>query len=252
MKKEIAGELKELGLNNSEVKVYIALTQLGEAPASKIAKKIDLPRTTVISVLEKLKTENLISTHKYKGITSYWIESPQVFKELLLSKAKIAENLATTLARLYRSEANFPFAEIHDTKSSIRKFIEKTLLNLDRKDTIYTIDAPNEGNYAKIYSENIENVILSQKKKKDILTKTLVPYGIHGEIDQRRLKLQNIVIRELPKGIQFQGSLWILKNTIVHFSGNPPFVVALKHEPIVTGVKSIFDYLWSVSTVIEK
>jgi len=251
MKREIANELKELGLNDSEVKVYIALTQLGEAPASKIAKKIDLPRTTVISVLEKLKVENLISTHKYRRVTSYWIESPNVFKELLLSKAKIAENLASALVGLYRSEAHFPFAEVHDTKSSIRKFIEKTLSSLDRKDTIYTIDVPNEGNYAKIYSENIENVILGQKKKKDILTKTLIPYGSYKNIDINRLRMQNIVLRELPKGIDFEASVWIVKNTLVHFSGNPPFIVALQHDNIVHGMKGVYDYLWTIATPVK-
>lgn len=247
-KNEVSHHLQELGLSPNEIKVYIALTRLGEAPASHIAKKANLPRTTAISILEKFRHDNYISTHKYKGITYYWIESPHMLGENLLTKAAIAKELGTMLSDLYRSEAHFPYAEIHDTKSSIRKFIEKTIANLKPKSTIYTIDTPDEGNYNKIYSENVENIILSGKKKKDVHTFTLVPKGSFATIASSKLKSQNIIIRELPINIRFNGSLWVVENTIVHFSGNPPFVVALKHENITKGIKGLFDFLWEIST----
>lgn len=246
-KKDASQHLQELGLNQNEIKVYTALTQLGEAPASRVAKKANLPRTTAISILEKFRHENYVSTHKYKGVTYYWIESPQVLSESFLTKAAVAKELGAMFSDLYRTEAHFPYAEIHDTTSSIRKFIEKTIANLKPKSVIYTIDTPNEGNYNKIYSENIENIILSGKKKKDVHTFTLVPHGSFATIASSKLKSQNIVIRELPINIRFNGSLWIVENTIVHFSGNPPFVVALKHENITKGIKGLFDFLWEIS-----
>ncbi len=248
MKQEIEKNLKDLGLSPNEVKVYVALTKLGESPASKVAKKADIPRTTAISILEKLQKENLISSHSYRGTAYYWIESPFIFKESLFTKIRLAEDLGALLGGLYREEAHFPTAKIYDTKSGIRKSIEKMLASLDKKDIIYTIDTPNEGNYLKIYGENIENIILNQKKKKSIQTVTLVPNGSYKEINPRKIKNQSIAIRELPPGINFKGSLWIVKNTVFHFSGNPPFLVALNHKNIAEGIKSIFDFLWDLST----
>ena len=194
----------------------------GEAPAAKVAKKADMPRTTAISILEKLYAENFLSMHRYKGVTYYWIESPHTFRESMMTKLRVAEELGKSLGDLYRSEAHFPSAEVFDTKSGIRKFIEKFLGSLERKSILYTIDTPHEGNYAKIYSSKIENIIVSQKKKKDIVTYTLVPAGSFRIIEPHKIKNQNIVIRELPMGIDFQGSLWLGKNTLVHFSGTPP------------------------------
>ena len=55
--KTIAKQLTELGFNSNEARVYVALTQLGEANATNIAKKADLPRTTAISILQKLEKE---------------------------------------------------------------------------------------------------------------------------------------------------------------------------------------------------
>ncbi|SRR6266481_2360082 len=245
MDKDIRLHLEELGMHPNEIKIYMALASLGEAPASVVAKKANVPRTTAISVLEKFKKENLISLHRYHGITYYWIESPRILSESFMTKAGIAEDLARLFSDFYRSEAAFPFAEVHDTKSGIRAFIEKTLANLKQGSVICTIDAPREGNYNKIYSENIEHVLLAQKRKKGILTHTLVPYGITKDIPPQKLKIQSIVIRELPPAIEFHASLWVIGDTLMHFSGNPPFVVAVRHKGIVDGMKSIFDFFWA-------
>ena len=93
MKKIIKNQLQELGFNTNEIRVYLALTELGEAKAAAIAKQADLPRTTVISILDKLKNDNYLTAHKYRGTTYYWVESPKTIKESLLYKVDIATDL---------------------------------------------------------------------------------------------------------------------------------------------------------------
>ncbi|MBT6691673.1 hypothetical protein HOB10_05070 [Candidatus Parcubacteria bacterium] len=247
MKKIIKSQLQELGFNDNEIKVYLALTELGEAKAAAIAKQADLPRTTVISILEKLKEENYLTAHKYRGAIYYWVESPKTIKESLLYKVDIATNLETSLNNLYRSESHFPFGQVYDTKTSIKKFIEKIISNLKKKDILYTIDSPLVGNYAKIFSEDFNKIFLKEKKKKEVLTHTLVPYGSFEKIDPYKIKSQNIRIRELPAEIKFSSSLWFIKDNMIHFSGKPPFVTLIKHEVIVNSMKSIYDFLWNTS-----
>jgi sugar-specific transcriptional regulator TrmB len=247
MIKAIKNSLKELGFTSKEVKVYVALTQLGEATATQVAKKIELPRTTVIGILNKLKDGNYLTTNKYRGTTYYWIESPKTLVSVLEQKLDIAGNLSHLLTDLYRAESHFPYAHIYDTKAGIRKFIEKTLANTERKSVIYTIDTPEEGNYAKIYSDNIQHIIFAQKQKREIITHTLIPYKTFKLIEKHKLERQEIKIREMPKGIDFKSSLWIIKNMLVHFSGKPPFVTAIRHNVIVSSIKSIYNFLWNMS-----
>jgi hypothetical protein len=212
-----------------------------------VAKKADMPRTTAISILEKLKGENYLATNRYKGVTYYWVESPQTIVDSFENKVDAAKGLNGLLIDLYRSEANFPFAKVYDTKSGIKQFIEKVISNTRKKSIIYTIDAPSRGNYTKIYSENIENTMVMQKKKKDIVTYTLVPFGSFSQIADYKTESQTIKIREMPAGINFFASLWLVNDMIVHFSGNPPFVAAIKHEAIVSSMKSVYDFLWNIS-----
>jgi sugar-specific transcriptional regulator TrmB len=244
----IKENLKELGFNSNEVKVYIALTQLGEGTAALVAKKAGLPRTTVISLLDRLGSQNYITTHIYKGKTYYWIESPRVIENAFQKKLEIAASLNAELAGMYRSEAHFPHVKIFDTRAAVRSFIEKFLLNLEKNSVIHTIDSPKEGNYAQVFLEDVFEMMLKEKRQKGILTRSLVPHGSFGGIEKFKLRNQAIKIREMPESIDFETSLWITESMIVHFSGNPVFLVLVEHDLICKSIKSLYDFLWSVST----
>ena len=244
---KIKENLKELGLTSNETKVYLSLTQLGESVASKIAKKSDLPRTTVISILEKLVISGYVSVHTYKSKNYYEIESPKTLQGAFSNKLSIAVDLEKDLRNLYRSEAVFPYANVYDTKKGIKSFIENLLNNLEKKSVIYTMDSPHHGNYAKVLGESFNNILVRTKKSKDIFTKTLIPAGSFELIEKSKLSGQNIKIKEMPKNINFSASVWFVGETVVFFSANPPFVVSIKHNLIVDSLKSIYDYLWVVS-----
>ena len=250
MIKEIKKTLREIGFSENETKIYLALTQLGEATAAQIAKKADLPRTTAISILDKLDKDKYISIQKYKGRHNYWVESPHVLKDVFLGRAAMADSLDKLLANLYRSEADFPYAKIYDSKSSIKSFIERTILNMKKESVIFTIDNPKAGNYTRILSENFYYDMLAMKKKNKILTKTLVPFGMISQIDSKKIETQDIILQEMPPEINFKCALWIMKDTVVLFSGKYPFVVAVRHSIITESIKSIFDFLWNISAKI--
>jgi sugar-specific transcriptional regulator TrmB len=244
MLSSIKSHLKELGFRPHETDVYIALTQMGEASASAVAKKVSLPRTTTISILNKLAEENYLSTYRHHGKTYYWVETPRIIQGVLKNKIAMAEKLEELLADLYRTEPKFPFAHVYDTKKSLHNFIEKLLEHLSPHDVIFTIDSPKMGNYQKVLGEDFQDILVHVKKKKSIVTHTLVPFQTFRTIHPEKLKAQSIVIRELPEGIHFQASIWFIGHQLVLFSGKPPFAVSVYHPVIVESLKSLFDYFW--------
>jgi sugar-specific transcriptional regulator TrmB len=245
--KIITKQLLELGFNSNEAKAYVALTQLGEANATDIAKKADLPRTTTISILQKLEKEKYISIQRYRGRSIFWIESPQMLKNAFANRVRLADELGELLADIYRSEADFPYAKIYDSKTSIKAFIEKLLLDLEKKSEICTIENPNAGNYHKILSEEFVHFMLGLKKEKGFITKSLILADSIRNIRPEKIRPQSIILREMPKEIEFKASFWIISDTLVLFSGKYPFIVAIKHKIIASSMRSIFDYLWSIS-----
>ena len=248
MIREIKKNLAELGFHEKEIDVYVALTELGESTAATIAKKINLPRTTVISILNKLTEENYFSTHHYRGKNYYWIETPKTIEGILAGKLSIAKQLSEMLTELYRSDAKFPFAQVYDTKKSINSFIQKTLLNLKPKSVIYTIDTPSVGNYNKVMGDGAREMMTDIKRKKSVVTNTLVPFGAFSSINVDKLIRQNITIREMPRDLSdFGASFWIIDGKIVFFSGTPPFLVAIYHPLINKSLEIIYRFLWGLS-----
>ncbi len=245
--KEIKGSLRELGFNQNEIKVYIAVTQLGEATAALVAKKADLPRTTVISLLGRLKDQHYVTDHIYKGTTYYWVESPRVLAQVFEQKLKLAEDLNGVFSELYRSEARFPGVQTFDSKTAVKGYIEKFIAGLEKNSVIYSIDSPKDKNYAQVYFRDIGDMARVEKQKKGVLTHTLIPYGSFSSIEAHKLKTQPIKIREMPERISFETSLWLSGDTVVHFSGHPVFLVAIKHGAVYKSIKSVYDFLWQLS-----
>lgn len=64
--------LKEIGMTETEIKVYIALLEQGESLASKISLKAGVERAVTYHILEKLIK---------KGIVSYVIKIENIFQQ---------------------------------------------------------------------------------------------------------------------------------------------------------------------------
>jgi len=249
-KKIIENNLKHLGLSDREVQVYVALTELWESSILHIAKKSELTRTTVKSILDRLADRWYISIHKYSGINHYWIESPETLKAEFENKIELTNNLSHLLNDLYKNNSNMPYSQVYDTKDSIRKFIEKTISNAKKWAHIFTVDSPKCKNYNKYFTKEYFENLLLLKKKKNIFTRTMIPSGQSQYIDEDSIKKQYIEVREMPKSIEFDISIWIIEDTLVLFSSSTSFIVELKNPIISASFQSLVMYIWENSDFI--
>ena len=170
-----------------------------------------------------------------------------MLRDALMNRVSLAEELEGFLSELYRSEADFPYAKIYDSKAGIKAFVEKVILDMREGDEICTIENPNAGNYHRIFSKEFFYAMLDMKRRRSIATRSLVVTGSVAGIDPQKLERQNITLREMPEEIRFKASFWIIGDMLVLFSGKYPFIVAVNHKIIAGSMKSIFDYLWRVS-----
>lgn len=72
--KEIAHIFTQLGYQKDESKIRLTLYQLGNAPASVIAKKLKKERTWVYKTLRKIARDGLVQQTKKKGVSYFWIK----------------------------------------------------------------------------------------------------------------------------------------------------------------------------------
>ncbi|MBI2047352.1 hypothetical protein HYT26_04300 [Candidatus Pacearchaeota archaeon] len=98
-------ELKLLGLNDTDIKVYLALLELGESIASKIAERAKIPRASIYDILERLIKEGLVS-YATKDFNKYFnAADPKTIIENLEYKKIRIKDILPRLEEIKHKEA---------------------------------------------------------------------------------------------------------------------------------------------------
>ena len=116
--------LQQAGLDRHETALYLALVQLGESNAGKLAKKSGVPRTYVYKILESLSDKGMVRTSDARSIRKYAVtdyQAPQRYLEKRQFELYRAQQEAQSLAAQLETMANpqAPLAIAEQLKNSI-------------------------------------------------------------------------------------------------------------------------------------
>ena len=110
---KISKVIETLGYKYKEVKIYLAARTLGESKVSDISARVNMPRSSTQSLLEKLHKGGLVNFYVRKN-RKYWIAEPL---EKLLNIIKEKEkSLASAIKDLKLSRNE------HDTKPVVKVY----------------------------------------------------------------------------------------------------------------------------------
>jgi len=106
--------LQNYGLSEKEARVYLTVLELGTSIASTIARRAELNRVTVYTILEDLKRDGIVNETTKEGIKYYSVISPDILLRQLEQKyesfkEKVPELLA--LAEKYGNKIKVQFFE---------------------------------------------------------------------------------------------------------------------------------------------
>ena len=206
-------ELKLLGLNNTEIRIYLALLKLNQSIASEIAKKAEIPRASIYNVLERLEEEGLVS-HVIKENKKYFsAANPKTILENLdYKKERISEILPELEKMQEIKEEKIPKTEVYLGKKGIQ-----TILNLILQEReLYAIGV------SKNSSEVLPYFIdrwTKEKTKRRIVTKI-----IYNDTKEIRLKV---------KKANYPQSIWHYK--FLQTDNLTPIVTAVFGDKVMIG-----------------
>lgn len=119
-------ELKLLGLNDTDVKVYLTLLRFNQTLASEIAKKSGIPRASIYDILRRLEEEGLVSYVVKDNKKYFSAANPKTIIETLDYKKKRISEIIPNLEKLQeRKLNNIPKTEVYTGKKGLQ-----TILNL--------------------------------------------------------------------------------------------------------------------------
>lgn len=231
-----------MGLDEKSQKVYLALLRLGDAPATIIAKKAEVERTTAHHHLEHLIRLGLASSYRERHIKRFVAESPTKLKGVLESKMALVNKYLPLLQGITRSERKTSL-RLFEGEEGMRQIIEEELGC--REKVVRSIGSVKDLRRA----QGGKITFTERRLKCKVFSKCLRPKN--DKFDEGWLEKQTEELREvrlLPEEMTLSGMIFIFDNKVTVITPEEEGVgFIIESESMSSSMKTIFDALWHAS-----
>jgi sugar-specific transcriptional regulator TrmB len=236
-------KLKEFGLNEKEIEIYLYLLKDNDTPAYKIATETGIPRTTVYKILESLEKQGIISKWSKNSVKHFSAENPKKLADLLEEKRKALEEVLPDLIHDFNNRAYSPKTKLYKGKEGIKYSFKQILEKAEREDIkkMYVI-SDNK------LTEILPNFFLNWRKIKnqrtDSFTYLIVPKGISSE--NKYASDENRETREMNTQSSFDSSINIVGDNVFFFSFNETniYSISIESDVVAAILTKLFLYIW--------
>jgi sugar-specific transcriptional regulator TrmB len=162
-------ELKELGLDNNEIQVYMACLMDQGLNVKQIAQRTQLIRTTVYGVLNTLKQKGLVSTLSKEGIMIFRSASPKELLNILDQKKTKIESIIPKLIKMQEFKKESYKMEVFEGKNGIKTITNDLLSRPNEPVKVMGI-----GKKWLEFSDIFTSIYYRKKKEMNVHTKTIL------------------------------------------------------------------------------
>lgn len=233
-------ELKELGLTDNEIKVYLSLLSNGILNPTKLAEKTGLHRSYIYDTLERLIEKGIINTVLVDNKKHYQPIDPKSLRETFELKLKNFDSILPQLSSFFKSSKSETNVQLHRGKRVYKTLIKDVLANIKKNDIIYILGADETKLEAiePIYLEQYLNTIKSKKiKEKIIIAKGNKKFPRsnleYKDIDPKNLDETTVVIYQSKVNI----FIW----------GEPYYLITIESEKVANTYKKQFELIWKIA-----
>lgn len=224
---ELIVGLEAYGLDEKEAKVYLAGLELGSATVLELARRSDLPRTTLYPILEKLKQCGVFREGKNKFSTVYFAEAPNQ----LLEKMKERE---TELA------SRMPELELLQGTSCMDPGVKE-----------YRLITSGVGLLDYVKEPYLVNRVIEERKKRGIRSRQLIR---GGKIAKKIIEKDLEELREsrlLPDGVDIPATVIIFADQVAFITTRREnTMIILASGDVATTYRTLFDLVWKNAETI--
>ena len=234
--------LKDIGLSNGEIKVYLAVLNLGNAPVQKIHEKTRIERRNIYDILNKLIERGLVNYIGENKKRYFKVSHPQKIINYLEEKQESIESIKEKVTAVMSSIIEKFNANKLEVNAEIYRGSEgiKTVWNdmLKEKEIRWI----GSGNYV----PNKLPEFFEQWSRKRIEKKIRSLHLFRNEIKDQIIKKSFQEGKILPK--EFSGNptvIAIYGNKVVNFLfGETLFAFVIDSKELAENYKKYHQYLW--------
>jgi len=234
-------ELKQLGLTNTEIKIYITLLELGPSLASAIAKKSLVNRAVTYHVLENLIKKGLVSYVIKENRKYFNAAEPKGLLAILKEKEETIKEIIPRLDALKKPPKERFIIEVFEGKEGF-----KTVMNdvLKEGKEYFILGFTGKGpEIAKYWYAHWQR----RRIKKKILRKVLFPKSMKGTLF---VKYPLTKAKFFPENYQTPASALIYgkDKVLIFLPLQKDFAgIRITNKKIFQSYKAYFNLLWEIA-----
>jgi len=232
--------IEEIGLNEHEAKIYLALLKHGQCVISDISKHSSIKRATVYQYIDGLTTRDIIrKTVRGKRIF-YYPENPKKLLEILDQRRKSLNAIFPDLETLYLSTSSKPTVRFYEGKEGMRSVYReltqtsKTLWSMFSADRYFQVFSEKDG------QEFVENIYQNGGQLKDLVQHSKLGTQYVKEKWGGKLAISKL----LPKDFDFSVDLLIAGDNVAMISFDNLVAVIIENKGIAQLQVNLLKFIW--------
>jgi len=240
--------LEKLGLNSTEVTIYLSLLPVGSAPASVLSYRTGICCSTARMACKQLVSKGLLSMEEKGNMLVFTPEPPEKITYLVENKKRNLDEMTEQLNRIVG-----PLKAMIDPTSALPRvrFFEGTNGLICLYEEILELNSPiqsfeDKGDMAELIPDYIPKYIKKRIEKK-IPCRSICPTGnrFNQDCPSSLLEVKKINKEEF----QFTCDIKICGDqvSIFSFDKEVPAGIAIRHKDIADNFRIMFEYMWNTA-----
>jgi len=240
--------LEKAGFTKGEIRLYLALLELGETTTGPIINKSRISSSKVYEILDKLIQKGLVS-YITKDKTKYFQPtSPSKIKEYLQNQKKDfeetkkqIENMLPELEAKYKSSEESQTTAVYEGFEGIKTVFNQILSTLKKGDEYYvfTLDEEATSEELRLFFLNYHIKRIERGIKVKLLSNSKLKKELKNKYPNYQLSERRFIEHAFPNGV------FIFKNHVLHFMYKPKSTLfVIKSTQNYESYKKFFLELW--------
>jgi len=236
--------LKNAGLDDKEVKVYLATLELSESTVYPISKKAGIKRTYCYDILANLQKKKLVSYFEKNNRRRYVAENPSKIAEDLKNRLDDFRAILPDLRAIYNHAPEKPQVRYFEGTEGVITVYNEVLKTKPKE--LLGISSPKKiehvlGDFFFRYIQKTAEIGLHSRDL--VIAEDTKLSGAFRELNPGTQKL-----KILPRDIKMATDTMIYNNTVVMISyAKNIHAVVIESKEIAETQKMIFEVLWHIS-----
>jgi sugar-specific transcriptional regulator TrmB len=240
---DINQTFQNLGLNQKQTAIYLAVLELGQASVGQIAKKSAVKRPTCYVVFDELEKKGFVSKLVKKDTTLYMAEHPKKLLTEAELQVKELKTIIPQLESLFRKDDEKPRVAVYEGKEQLDIAYDESFAVSGEVLYMSTLKLSQEV-FQKTFRK-MDLINLSENYR----MRELVDESDEGRKYMEKVKGPFRDVRMIPKEfLPFEVDIGIFGNKVLVTSLKQEyFTVSMQSPEINKAFRQLFEAMWQLS-----